>query len=517
MTESSKKRFIFSTIPKCIHTFSQLHESVYRVNPSYQIRVWTKEQVETLIADKYPWFKPIYDDYDSDEKKQICGMFFILYTFGGISVHPNVECVKPFDPLLQQAMFMGCNLSHGRVKTRYIINTAVIGCVPMHSFWPHVFNMLKSNTNCYIGSVVITKMVELFPKSVIDVCLLEPGYFYQEDGDNSNAIVYYKEFDVMIEPKGNTKDTVMITILARNKAHVLPLYLKCIERLDYPKEKIHLYVHTNDNIDDTEDILRKWLSKMFGKYASYELVTTNEQILHDDNTDAHHWIKNRKRLDVLARIRQQSFYKAVNSKCDYYFVADCDNFLLPHTLKSLISCNKPFVAPILHCIGDPKFSNFFLDDNFSNWDENEMYQNIISMKNRNMHQVHIAHCTYLIQVKVIHKLTYISKHPGEWEFLTLSKSAHAQGIPQHIDNRFYYGIFLHFWSTRENEIRLFKAASVRMINILHEMEVQQDDWATMFEMLSPFKIPPKEEFEHEKDSEESTLSIFETNNQLVSN
>lgn len=35
--------------------------------------------------------------------------------------------------------------------------------------------------------------------------------------------------------------TVMVAVLARNAAHSLPYYLGCIERLDYPKDRIALW------------------------------------------------------------------------------------------------------------------------------------------------------------------------------------------------------------------------------------------------------------------------------------
>ena len=37
------------------------------------------------------------------------------------------------------------------------------------------------------------------------------------------------------------KPKVMIAILARNAAHSLPHYLGCIDRLDYPKERIAIW------------------------------------------------------------------------------------------------------------------------------------------------------------------------------------------------------------------------------------------------------------------------------------
>lgn len=37
------------------------------------------------------------------------------------------------------------------------------------------------------------------------------------------------------------KPKVMIAIVARNAAHSLPHYLGCIERLEYPKERIAIW------------------------------------------------------------------------------------------------------------------------------------------------------------------------------------------------------------------------------------------------------------------------------------
>lgn len=37
------------------------------------------------------------------------------------------------------------------------------------------------------------------------------------------------------------KPKVMIAIVARNAAHSLPHYLGCIEKLDYPKERIAIW------------------------------------------------------------------------------------------------------------------------------------------------------------------------------------------------------------------------------------------------------------------------------------
>ena len=34
---------------------------------------------------------------------------------------------------------------------------------------------------------------------------------------------------------------VLVTVLVRNQAHTLPYFLHCVERLDYPKDRIALW------------------------------------------------------------------------------------------------------------------------------------------------------------------------------------------------------------------------------------------------------------------------------------
>src|ERR1700684_4488799 len=60
--------------------------------------------------------------------------------------------------------------------------------------------------------------------------------------------------------------TVLIAILARNKGHVLPHFLKCIENQDYPKSLLSIYINTNNNCDDTEQILTSWVKNNEQKY-----------------------------------------------------------------------------------------------------------------------------------------------------------------------------------------------------------------------------------------------------------
>ena len=66
----------------------------------------------------------------------------------------------------------------------------------------------------------------------------------------------------------DTHPRVLVAILAKQKEKALPLFLRCIEELDYPKSSIVLYVRTNNNTDRTEQILRDWIARVGSSYAA---------------------------------------------------------------------------------------------------------------------------------------------------------------------------------------------------------------------------------------------------------
>jgi collagen beta-1,O-galactosyltransferase len=43
-----------------------------------------------------------------------------------------------------------------------------------------------------------------------------------------------------------TQPTVLLAVLARSRAHILPTWLGFIEKLNYPKSSIAVYIQTGD-------------------------------------------------------------------------------------------------------------------------------------------------------------------------------------------------------------------------------------------------------------------------------
>ena len=90
----------------------------------------------------------------------------------------------------------------------------------------------------------------------------------------------------------------------------------------------------------------EWVKKNQSRYLA--IIFEDEDIPNAVASNPHNWPT--ERLKLLAGIRNRSLEKAKEYQTDFYFVADCDNFILPHTLKTLIQKDKPFIAPMLRSI-----------------------------------------------------------------------------------------------------------------------------------------------------------------------
>ena len=272
--------------------------------------------------------------------------------------------------------------------------------------------------------------------------------------ENNNTSVINKPQDIMLnmelENINHIPPRVLIAILAKNKGKVLDFYLRCIENLDYPKDRLCIWIRSNDNNDDTEYILKKWCDKWRTSYSSiYENYKSINESIRD--MDEHDWTD--VRLEIMGKLREESMKATLEYDCDYYFVADCDNFVTSYSLRELIKTNLPIVAPLLrkNDLGTEMYANFhYLTDN-GFYKSSEQYNWILFHQIKGLMEVECVHTTYLIDAKYIEKLSYI-KHMSDleginnYEYAIFSYNARRNNIPQYIDNRMYYGclIFCHY-------------------------------------------------------------------------
>ena len=247
--------------------------------------------------------------------------------------------------------------------------------------------------------------------------------------------------------------SIFVTILAKSKALVLPFYLETLLNWTYPKSRMHLYMRTNDNNDETQEILEKFIADHGDQYLGITLNTSSiDSSLRD--IPLHDWSP--KRFNVLGHIRQESLIQCQAGEFDFYFVSDVDNFLIPRTLRDLVSLNLDYVGPyLLHAFDTDSFppgieslsaatygsellNLHYLSDENGFYKHSPIYKLIFNQNIKGIIEGDTIHCTYLIKGSQLKKLSYTDSS-SQYEYMVFSRSAHRAGVKQYFDNRLIYG------------------------------------------------------------------------------
>lgn len=270
------------------------------------------------------------------------------------------------------------------------------------------------------------------------------------------------------QPMNARTERVLLAILVKDKSHTLPLYLECIDRQTYPKHLISVYIRTNNNTDNSAQILREWRDK---HEAEYERIVLEDQDVEQrvERFEQHEW--NAERFEVLGKIRQKSIQLSIDLDCDWYFVIDADNFIQPYTLETLIDTRLTVVAPMLHMDwpSNHQYSNYHqaVDENgyFAN---SPWYAPVWSGAVKGLIQQPVVHTTYLIRKDVLPMVNY-QDDSHRYEYVIFSDQLRKANIPQYLDNRHAYG-YLTMISTA-------KELQEDMIRAKMRFSEQQDEWA----------------------------------------
>jgi len=223
--------------------------------------------------------------------------------------------------------------------------------------------------------------------------------------------------------------TVMIAILGQQKESALPLYLQCIEALDYPKQQLSVYIQTYGDTKRGTHILQSWVQRVAADYARVEMA--GSPVIEPKSNGEH---------PAMSGVLEAGLKKAVAWQCDYYFVVDTDIFIRPPTLSALVKLNLPIVAPFLKHV-DPRnpYSNYHYDVDINGYYQDcEEYYWLHSQRIKGINEVKVVHGCYLLQRELIPKLSY-DDGSGRSEYVMFSDSIRRHHIPQYFDNREIYG------------------------------------------------------------------------------
>ncbi len=119
--------------------------SVKACNSGFEYRLWTDMDNREFIAAKCAWFLPIYDAYRHAIERADAVRYFILYTYGGVYIDLDMECLRPIEQLLENAdVFL--SVEAGPNITDQVISNAFMACPAGHPFFLNIINNLGNNT-----------------------------------------------------------------------------------------------------------------------------------------------------------------------------------------------------------------------------------------------------------------------------------------------------------------------------------------------------------------------------------
>ena len=241
---------------------------------------------------------------------------------------------------------------------------------------------------------------------------------------------------------------VQVTILARDHDKKLPMFLKCVENIDYDKKSLSIYVHTNDNSDDTASTLREWCLNQQSKDCYYNVKFIEQSFPELKNKKAKSaggdaeavWYGDGGiRLKILSNIRDASLRHAVYTGADYYFVCDVDNFFPPETIKYCVEQNKPIFAPMMVENSGATPRGFYLtvaQNGYWNGSE-ENYNMSRPIWNKTLvgtFAVELVHMCYMIRTNEVHKGLRYDTSGIQMEYVTFSASARRSNVQQFVGN-----------------------------------------------------------------------------------
>ncbi len=270
----------------------------------------------------------------------------------------------------------------------------------------------------------------------------------------------------------DTKD-VVVAILAKDKAYCLPFYLICLLNQTYDKKHIHLYIRTNDNTDNTEEVLEDFIDKHGSKYASVHYDKSSIMPKLKDMGE-HEWAFDR--LTVMGQIRDASIEYAIKKNA-HYFVVDCDNFIVSNTLENMYSDrNLGVMAPLLRKTWWEYYANFHnkIDPNYGWLVEDEGYLPILYLHAKGKIYVECVHCSYFIPRNVLEEVEYSDGCGDKYEYAIFSLCMNRKNIPQVLDNTQFYGFLCHFGDD----------SSIETMS-----EWIMKEWATEYKQMLNGKVP----------------------------
>uniref|UniRef100_A0A3Q2E9R5 procollagen-lysine 5-dioxygenase n=1 Tax=Cyprinodon variegatus TaxID=28743 RepID=A0A3Q2E9R5_CYPVA len=235
----------------------------------------------------------------------------------------------------------------------------------------------------------------------------------------------YNSLPVVVHGNGNTKEypDVLVGVFIEQPTPFLPEFFKQLLTLDYPKDKLKLFVHNNE-VYHEKHIQRFWEENR-DVFKSFKVVGPEENLSQGEARNMG--------MDLCRK----------DATCDYYFSLDSDVMLTNRqTLKLLIEQNRKIIGPLVTRHGK-LWSNFWgalsLDGYYA---RSEDYVDIVQRKRVGLWNIPFMAHIYLIKGTVLRNELKERNHFVLEKLdpdMALCRNAREMGVFMYITNRHEFG------------------------------------------------------------------------------
>ena len=222
--------------------------------------------------------------------------------------------------------------------------------------------------------------------------------------------------------------TITIAAPIRNREWILHHYLKALEKIDYPKNKIELFFMLNDSNDSSVDILRQFRKESKNKYKRIRVETYNRNI-PEDNRDFK--IRNNYVYTHLSILKN---YVMTKVRTDKLLFIDSDILVQPDIINKLLKSDKDIISGLIwngYIVNPDKPYSF---PNIMKLDINDVYTHIVNnyvKRTKHLTQSHLMKVDLTGAVIMISKEVYKSVKYGfhpQGEDAYFCKMAQSKGF-----------------------------------------------------------------------------------------
>ena len=121
-------------------------ESWKRLNPDWEYRFWTDEDLRAFMAEEFPHLIDLFDGYSLPVQRADLARYCILYRIGGLYADIDTRCLATVEPLAGDERVILCeepgeHQHHGRVRgLDTLFFNGTMASPPGHPFWESVLN-----------------------------------------------------------------------------------------------------------------------------------------------------------------------------------------------------------------------------------------------------------------------------------------------------------------------------------------------------------------------------------------